>query len=290
MAGNAWKWVLGCGIGCVAVLLIVAALGTGGFFLVKGVVDEVEKTERGMEAVTERFGRPAEFHPSPDGRIPAERVETFLAVRDSLAEARQEMERTMSLFDDQQDPDSGEREGMVDKVRAGIGFLPMMMGFFATRAEAQLEHGMGLGEYYYIYSVAYYSWLGKSLSDGPSFRLFGDYDQTRSWDRESFGEADEFEVREERAERTLRAVHGQLLPMLRNQLQDLDAAGGADTAGPWREALAAEIAALEADPLRLPWADGLPATIEAALEPYRDRLEESYSEPCNALEFGLGHQ
>lgn len=288
MAGNAWKWVVGCGIGCVAVLLILAGLGAGSFFFVKGVVEEVEKTQRGMEAVTERFGRPAEFRPDADGAVRPERIEVFLAVRDSLAEGRAEMQQTISLLHEGEQAEGGEGAGPLGKIRAGIGFLPQLIGFFTARAEALLEHEMGLGEYYYIYALTYYSWMGKSPADGPAFRLVGDSDQARHWDRENFGEADEFEVREERTERILRALHRQVLPMLRNQAEDLRAAGDTDADGPWRQALEAEIAAMESDPLRLPWADGLPPVIERSLEPFRDRLEQSYSEPCNALEFGMG--
>jgi hypothetical protein len=290
MAGNAWKWGVGCGIGCVVVLLVVAALGTGSFFFVKGVVEEVEKTQRSMDAVTERFGRPAEFRPDADGRIPPERIESFLAVRQALAGGRADLEQSISLFEKGADVEDGEGGGgTVGKIRAGFGFLPQLMAFFTARAEALLEHEMGLGEYYYIYSLAYYSWLNKAVADGPSFRLVGDNEQTRSWDRESFGEVAEFDVREERTERILRAVNGQLLPMLRNQLEDLKASSGADEGGPWMEALESEIASLDADPLRLPWAGGLPPPIEQSIEPYRQQLEQSYSAPCNALEFGLGH-
>jgi hypothetical protein len=290
MAGNAWKWLVGCGIGCVAVLLIVAILGGGSFYFLRGVARDLEETQRGMDAVTERFGRPADFRPDPDGAIRPERIELFLDVRGALAETRSELERDFLLLHEGQDGDGDESDGgVVGKIRAGIGLVHKLMAFFTARADALLEHEMGLGEYYYIYSLAYYSWLGHSPADGPPFRLVGDSDQTRSWDGESFGEVDEFEVREERTERILREVRGQLLPMLRNQLEDLDAQGGSDAAGPWREALAAEIAALEADPLRLPWADGLPAVVEESLHPFRDRLEQSYSEQCSSLEFGLGH-
>ena len=287
MAGTAWKWVVGCGIGCVVVLLVVAALGTGAFFLGKGIVEEVEQTEREMEALSERFGRARDFRPDPDGAIRPERIEIFLAVRGSLAETRAELERTFSVLHPGEGADGEEGGGMMGKIRAGIGLVSQLMGFVTARAEALLEHEMGLGAYYYIYSLAYYSWLGNSPADGPAFRLVGDSHQTRNWDGENFGGVDEFEVREERAERILRELHRLVLPMLRNQLEDLDARGGSDTAGPWREALATEIAAMEADRLRLPWADGLPAVIEQSLAPFRDRLEKSYSAQCSALEFGM---
>jgi hypothetical protein len=57
-----------------------------------------------------------------------------------------------------------------------------------------------------------------------------------------------------------------------------------DLPGGWREALSEEVAAMEDEDLRLPWEEGLPAVIEASLEPYRERLSESYSALCNPLE------
>jgi hypothetical protein len=85
----------------------------------------------------------------------------------------------------------------------------------------------------------------------------------------------------------LRAANRRTLSMLRNQLEALDQLGSSPDQRGWREALVAEIAAMESEPERLPWADGLPAKITNSLEPYRDRLEASYSELCNTLEMGL---
>ena len=83
--------------------------------------------------------------------------------------------------------------------------------------------------------------------------------------------------------------------MLKNQLAQLASGGeagnpGSDTAAgiAWRERLAAEIAALEADERRLPWADGLPEILEASLRPFRDRLETSYSPMINLFEIYHG--
>ena len=74
-----------------------------------------------------------------------------------------------------------------------------------------------------------------------------------------------------------------LLPMLRNQLADL----GDDERDPWRRSIAEEIEAMESDRYRLPWRDGFPEPLERSLEPYRGRLDESYSPLCNPLEAGL---
>ncbi len=51
-----------------------------------------------------------------------------------------------------------------------------------------------------------------------------------------------------------------------------------------KELVAAELAALDADPGRMPWQDGLPEAFAVGLDPYRDRLEESYSPATNPFE------
>jgi hypothetical protein len=144
---------------------------------------------------------------------------------------------------------------------------------------------MGPGEYLYIYSIAYFSGLGKSPADGPAFRLLGD-DEDGVQGRPA-GE-DEFDVREGRREDVLARLNEQLLPMLQRQLAALDETGDAVETDPWRQQLAAEIAAMETDRFRVPWRDGLPPAIKASLEPYRTRLEASYSPMCNPLEVLAG--
>jgi hypothetical protein len=195
-----------------------------------------------------------------------------------MAPARAEIEETLSAFGGGETPGGG----ALAKVRAGMGLVPRLIGFYTDRAGALLECEMGTGEYLYLYVLTYYAWLEKSPADGPPFQLVGDDEQGRGWKSE-FGDADEAEVRERRLERVLPRLNRLALPMLRNQLAALDASDSPiDT--DWREALAAEIRAVEADPDRLPWQDGLPAVAATSLAPYRDRLAASYSEMCNVLE------
>jgi hypothetical protein len=99
---------------------------------------------------------------------------------------------------------------------------------------------------------------------------------------------DEFDVRESRRELVLVTLNERLLPMLRRQLAALDESGRLRESDPWRQQLVAEIAAMESDHFRIPWRDGLPPVIEASLEPYRTRLEASYSPLCNPLEVVAG--
>lgn len=290
MASTATKWLIGCGVGCLIVVMIVAALIFGGVLFVRGFVEEAQRAESTSDALEERFGEVRDYRPAPGGAIPAGRIETFLAVRETVAPARAEMERIFATLGG---PAGGETDesarGVFSKVRAGFGLIPRILEYFAERNDALLQHGMGLGEYYYIYSVAYYSWLEKSPADGPPFRLEGQSSgnwriESGEWESESGWQRDE--VREDRIERLTQRANRLITPMLRHQLEELEAGEYDET---WRDALAQEIEALERDRDRLPWADGAPGVITASLEPFRDALEKSYSAPCNGLEFGMEH-
>ena len=151
-------------------------------------------------------------------------------------------------------------------VRAGLALFPRLMAFLDARNEALLASDIGLGEYLYIYTLAYPVWLGTPVDDGPSsLDIRGGGLEVRS---EPGG-------RQRRLEELREQLNGLLLPMLRSQLEDLrDTAAG--PAG-WRQALEAEIEQMQRDAQRLPWQDGLPAQTAASLEPFRDRLESSYS-------------
>ena len=289
MASTARRWAKGCGCGCGLSLLVLGLLGWGGFVYIKGIVQEGEQAEKVMAEVRERHGGLSDFQPSPTGVLPPERVETFLRVRGLMADTRRETEGSLSILSSD-GPDGTEQvPGVLGellkwglgaaKVEGATNLIPQVVGFISARGDALLEAGMGPGEYLYIYSIAYYSWLAKSPADGPAFTLVGgDQDE----DQGPRGGQDEFDVREQRRELVLTRLNRQLLPMLRRQLAALDE-GDTASAG-WRDELAAEITAMENDRFRIPWRDGVPEPIAASLEPYRQQLRSSYSALCNSLE------
>jgi hypothetical protein len=266
---------------------LLGLLGWGGYTLITGVIGEAEKVDAVMEQVHEKHGRVSDFRPEPSGAISPERVEAFLRVRELMHATRAETDHVFNVLSAEETPGTTEVPGVLGrilawgmgilKVEAGTSLVPQLIDFVSARGEALLEGGMGPGEYLYIYSVAFYSGLGKSPADGPAFRLLGE------------GEAaDEFDVREGRREAILETLNARLLPMLRRQLKALDESGRLRESDPWRQRLVAEIAAMERDRFRIPWRDGLPPVIEASLEPYRARLEASYSAMCNPLEVLAG--
>ncbi len=275
------KWLIGCGIGCGVVILIVVILIASGYFFIKNIVDEFEDTEALTEVLTERFGRMPDFCPNPEGTIPPERIEAFLSARQAFQPIREEIARSMEALSRKKDIDDievGKPKSIFTLMRLGFGIIPQTAEFIKTRNEALLEANMGLGEYYYIYVLAYYSWLGKNPEDGPGFQIVGPDED------EGFGAWEREDSEEIRRERMLRRINRMLLPMLRNQLEKLQTEGGVVASGDWPHKLGQEIEALEDDRERLVWQDGLPESIEASLLPFRDQLEASYNPLTNPLE------
>ncbi len=274
---------MGCGIGCGVVIIIVILVGVSGYFFIKNIVKGFEETEAIMDTLTEKYGKMSDFYPDPDGVIRAGQLEVFLAVRDSTAKARERLERAMRILADMdQEDQSGEEPSpsVLTKIKTGIELVPLIAEFIKARSQSLLDNGMGMGEYYYLYVIVYYSWLGKSPADGPPFDIMdeGDEEGTIIW-RER-----RREHMEERLDLNLRRLNRQILPMLYNQYEKLTEGGAPGTKEEWRAALEAEIEAMESDSFRLPWQDGLPEALGASLNYYRQRLEDSYSELVNPIE------
>jgi hypothetical protein len=165
--------VIGCGIGCGAIIVLVVVVGLGSFFYLRNVVQEFEGADAVSDQVTASFGRIDEFVPDPSGEIPADRVEAFLEVRRIAAPGRMTMEESLSVLAETEE-EGWSLSRTLPAMRAGFRFLTEMAGFFRSRYEAMLSAGMGPGEYGFIYTVAYFSFLERSPGDGPPFILEGE--------------------------------------------------------------------------------------------------------------------
>ena len=244
-------WLIGCGLGC-GILVLLGVIGTsvGGLWVFR-LFDTFDGAIATRGELEERFGTPEAFVPPSDGAIRADRMETFLAVRESLQPYCDRFQGTFGAFqrmeeiDERGEPSMREALGVV---RSALGIAPLLGRFSAARNQELLDAGMGMGEYTYIYVLAYRSWLDKPAEDegGPltSRRLSG-------------------------------RVRNALAEMLRRQRERL---AEEQTEGHQEliDMLEAEIAALEEDRDRVPWQDGLPEHLEAALAPHRERLESLY--------------
>lgn len=283
MAKRIPGWVLGCGIGCGVIVLLVAVLiGTGAWWVrdtMKGF-DTAVKTRATLE---ERFGDAASFTPEPDGVVPPARIEAFLAVREATQPAREAIVRIFDALPMSEEEASAlKAKPMLEKFTSifSIGStalgMPARLGeFFESRNRALLDRGMGMGEYTYIYVVAYYGVLGRAPDEGPqSDRIRIDLEEEGPVRR-----------RENMMDLQLaRRIHDEVLSMLRNQRAALAERTDLPGASELDAALAAEIAAMEEEPRRLPWPDGPPAAVAAAIVPYRERLLTHWSPLTNPFE------
>jgi len=288
MAGTGKKWFIGCGIGCGLVVLMLAGIGTVGYIGVKRFSDRTDRIEATFNRMDAEYGHPSEFTPEIDGSIPADRMGIFLTVRDDIQPVQQEVSGLFRTLD------GADGSGWMAKAKAGMKFIPSLLIFIEERNQIMLDHGMGVGEYQYIYALAYYGLLGKDPADGPGFTVASDDDddEEESWRWEvtagSKGDEDEIRVKREReVRRFVNRVQGKVLA---NQLKALDAHAG-DLGGLdfdiLRAELAAVAAAMDRESLRLLWEEGLPVQIRGSLESYRDRLDATYDDMTSILEMGL---
>ncbi|UCC40375.1 MAG: hypothetical protein JSV96_02680 [Candidatus Aminicenantes bacterium] len=280
---TASKWLIGCGIGCGVAIILAIILGVSGFFFVRNIVQGFKETETLMDTITERYGRVEEFCPDPEGIIKRDRLEAFLFVRRAMAPAGAELEDSMNILSyDRREEEfrEGPAPSTLTKIKTGFRLVSQIAEFYRSRNQALLDTEMGLGEYYFIYVVSYFSWLGKSPADGPPFQLVSDEGEGRS----IIYRRRRQETQEDRMDFMVKRLHRQILPMLQNQYEKLTESDISGAQESWQKQLKAEIEALESDRFRLPWQDGLPKALKFSLEPFRTRLEASYKTLLNPLE------
>jgi len=267
--------------------VIVIALGGVGYLLVRDTVQNFRNTIDSFERLEKEYGRVQDYIPSSTGIVDERRLETFTIVREELATARKEMETAVQALTDRVDEIEDGSAGfwrILGVVGKGMGALPQMAEYFKTRNEILIDRGMGLGEYFYLYTVVYYSWLQKSPGDGPPFRLMsGDDGGYYRFDREDEEESDSRygdDYIDQRRKEVSRLVNRMATVMIQKQADYLS-----DSARPvWQPRLERELEKLKNDPERIPWQDGLPTLTRRSLEPYRERLEAVYSFLLNPLE------
>jgi len=252
MAKKPKSWLMGCGIGCGVVILLVS-ISFGGWIM--SMMGPLKSSVAGGDKLEERYGPQEAYVPPADGAVAPERIEAFLAVRAGLAESCVDFQETFGQFArmDRLEEDGGPEPGEVSRevfktIGSAFRVGPAISRFFDRRNEALHARQMGLGEYSYIYIVAYGSKL-------------------RGIDPHDYPQAE--------GSITNRRVREALRRMLRNQ-RDLLAAAQTDTPDPFLAILDKEISLLDEDTRRLPWADGLPPAVEAALTPFRERLDEAF--------------
>ena len=268
-------WVKVSGIGCAGIVVLLVAAIAGSAYLLRDAMRGFEDADTWIASVEQRLGAPTRYRPEPSPAIPAERIERFLAVRSAVSEARAAAERSLGDLD----AEEGETSAL-GSVTAYTTILPRIAAYQTALQKALLDAGMSHGEYFHLYATGYFAWLQKPPADGPGFEMVND----RGYFFESVEPRPEREVREQRERIARRSLNRILRIVLRNQLEDLRMLDTAEIDRAWEAVLAGELAAMEADALRLPWQDGVPGDVAASLEPYRERLDASYSPLCGMID------
>ena len=263
MEEKTWGCLKQTAIGCV-VLIVLAVV----FPIALGVM-MMSPFNRAVDAritIEQQFGPQEAFVPPPSGAPTPDRLEAFLEVRRALsltcADFRhtEEQVRNLESIDDQDDISKlAAMKQVLSTSRSMMGMGPLIGNFFETRNQSLLDAEMGLGEFTYIYVLAY----REQILDPPEdLQLLG----PRAINRR---------------------VHRALVSMLENQLQVLRDAGAADDE---IAALETEISVLEEDTARIPWKEGLPPTITDALAPHREELDSLHCPATAPLELMLNEK
>jgi hypothetical protein len=241
---------------------VLGALSLGRLF------SGIERAAESYDALTAELG-PVEDYVPPAGGVPgADRLEVFVRAREAVAPERRALDELAAAFPP---PELEVEHGStLDRIRAGAAaageLIDRMGSYLEARDRALLEQGMGPGEYVFLYTLTYHSWLGHAPGEGPAAGARAGIDVYED-DDPLFGEA---AVR--------RRYRRYVLGMLERR---------AEKAGPGGTALREEIHRMELDPARVLWSDGLPAPVAGALEPWRERLESTWSPSANRLELPL---
>ena len=272
MAGTAAKVLGGCGIGCLLAAVLVVGMGWMGYRWTEDMIATVDEAGEVQRLLDEQFPGVDDFVPVADPGPPADRLEVFVAIREALAEPRRELGEAISGLA------PGEGEGGVmtglGAARAGISIAPRAVEFVHSRNQALLEHGMGFGEYTWLYWLTSNAWLGHPADDSLLHELIAEHQRGDGSVHFEMDGGPEPERLTWELRRDITAMLEKLAAGLAEDPADEEV----------HRLVTAELARLVDDPAWVPFADGLPEPLAAGLEPYRTRLEAAYSRATNPFE------
>lgn len=249
------------GCGCLVVLAVAIPVVLAVMILLP--LNRAVENRTGLE---ERFGTQETFVPPASGVPAPERIEAFLEVRRALVPAcgdfwnAEQAVAKMEAFDGQEEVSKiAVMKQAMSTTKTMMGMGPLIGHFYEVRNQALVDEDMGLGEYTYIYILAYNDEI---VNPSAKLELFG-------------------------PDATNLRVRQALASMLRNQLELLRREGGPTDV---TDAVAAEVEAMEHDPKRIPWQDGLPPEIDDSLLPYRAELDRLFCASTPPLELMINEK
>ena len=158
------KFLIGCGI---VAALGIACIVVGTWAVAqwaKSKFPDTKRIEAMQKDLEQRFGDRDAFVPA--STLDPTRVETFLAIRDSLvgrgAVVADDIENLTRLGKQIDTKNRGLIQRIVQgtsAARGGIGIATRAMEYTTQRDQALLDAGMGHGEYGYLFALSYFSYL-----------------------------------------------------------------------------------------------------------------------------------
>lgn len=258
------KVLIGCAI--VAGVLALTLIGGGVFVAswVKKEMPDMEQLEQSREALVTRHGLRDDYAPSVDGQLRPERIEAFLAVRESLLTTRADIAMRTEALLARAHGDQWDDRGFLQKIgeafsmaRGGLGLFREGMEYLGARTHQLLAVGMGEGEYTYLYGLMVYSWLEWDAIDelGEDWFLEHDMENVPGEFRDEY-----------------RRVFLRQLRNLRDALEEKGELSAEEAVV--FERVQEVIREARAAPHLFPYqGDALPEHWRSVLEPYRDRLD-----------------
>jgi len=271
----------GCGIGCgVVTILIFVIIGSIAFF-VRDMSADYKAVSKSEKALIAAHGGMDGFIPPAGGLPSADRVQVFVEVRKEQAEWRLNVALAFEEFlVKKSESDSGGFTHFLKLMRSTSEMAPSLAGFWSSRNAALMEHEMGMGEYSYIYCLAYFSYLGYDPGDGA-------HDSNLDFGRKSGTSleisTDRAMTEEQRRDAAWRRTHDIMLPML----ESVDRTGmtlETEEALRWLAELDLEVGMMRESTMRYPWRDGAPRLLADIFRPFRKVLEEQYDIAVNPVE------
>ena len=266
MASTTRKWLVGCGLGCGGAIVIAIGIPLLFGLAKMGPMNRAVDTQKELTAA---LGDRDSYTP-PAGAPAPERLDAFLAVRRAVLPQCERFTRIAADFARMDDlgagsdqPSRGEVFRSVARLSGSVvGIVGDIGKLTEARNEALLAQRMGMGEYTWLYTLVYHSWLEHPV---PGVRRRADGD----------GEVEKHvSVKRQRVA---------LLGMMHRHAAELAQAGQADQAQVWRD----EADRMERRDAEVPFAGGsLPPEWAAAFDTRGDDLRAAWCGPMAEYELG----
>lgn len=257
------KVLLTCAV--VAGLFVVGVIVSGVVIssYLKSKFPDADKIDDMQAELHQRFGDRDAFTPPLDGLLPVDRLDLFVALRESLATRRDDAGNGLVTFvhrvKETEDSDRSALQKLGHTLSMAHGGADMVAGvvsYFADLQRLLLDGGMGDGEFAYWYCLTGFAWLEwEPLADA-----------------ELDASLDELGLRrdvEDQRDDLLRLFHRHL----RNARRELEAEGARTPEQERMLALIAEELDRDRAESATPFGERFPATWSETLAPYRSRLE-----------------